>query len=147
MADLNDLVSELARARVELAGVRAQLEALMANDAIVEAQAYERSTKMRIAELENAIREAALKEYAENGNKRPHSAIAVRINKRLRYDVNAALEYCRKHFDAAVEVVLNTKVFEKAAKAAPNLDLDFVQVVEEPQATIASDLTPYLPAE
>ncbi len=144
MADLNDLVSELARARVELAGVRAQLEALMANDAIVEAQAYERSTKMRIAELENAIREAALKEYAENGNKRPHSAIAVRINKRLRYDVNAALEYCRKHFDAAVEVVLNTKVFEKAA---PNLDLDFVQVVEEPQATIASDLTPYLPAE
>jgi len=144
MADLNDLVSELARARVELAGVRAQLEALMANDAIVEAQAYERSTKMRIAELENAIREAALKEYAENGNKRPHSAIAVRINKRLRYDINAALEYCRKHFDAAVEVVLNTKVFEKAA---PNLDLDFVQVVEEPQATIASDLTPYLPAE
>lgn len=144
MADLNDLVSELARARAELAGVRAQLEALMANDAIVEAQAYERSTKMRIAELENAIREAALKEYAENGNKRPHSAIAVRINKRLRYDVNAALEYCRKHFDAAVEVVLNTKVFEKAA---PNLDLDFVQVVEEPQATIASDLTPYLPAE
>lgn len=144
MADLNDLVSELARARVELAGVRAQLEALMANDAIVEAQAYERSTKMRIAELENAIRGAALKEYAENGNKRPHSAIAVRINKRLRYDVNAALEYCRKHFDAAVEVVLNTKVFEKAA---PNLDLDFVQVVEEPQATIASDLTPYLPAE
>lgn len=144
MADLNDLVSELARARVELAGVRAQLEALMANDAIVEAQAYERSTKMRIAELENAIREAALKEYTENGNKRPHSAIAVRINKRLRYDVNAALEYCRKHFDAAVEVVLNTKVFEKAA---PNLDLDFVQVVEEPQATIASDLTPYLPAE
>lgn len=144
MADLNDLVSELARARVELAGVRAQLEALMANDAIVEAQAYERSTKMRIAELENAIREAALKGYAENGNKRPHSAIAVRINKRLRYDVNAALEYCRKHFDAAVEVVLNTKVFEKAA---PNLDLDFVQVVEEPQATIASDLTPYLPAE
>lgn len=144
MADLNDLVSELARARVELAGVRAQLEALMANDAIVEAQAYERSTKMRIAELENAIREAALKEYAENGNKRPHSAIAVRINKRLRYDVNATLEYCRKHFDAAVEVVLNTKVFEKAA---PNLDLDFVQVVEEPQATIASDLTPYLPAE
>lgn len=144
MADLNDLVSELARARVELAGVRAQLEALMANDAIVEAQAYERSTKMRIAELENAIREAALKEYAGNGNKRPHSAIAVRINKRLRYDVNAALEYCRKHFDAAVEVVLNTKVFEKAA---PNLDLDFVQVVEEPQATIASDLTPYLPAE
>lgn len=144
MADLNDLVSELARARVELAGVRAQLEALMANDAIVEAQAYERSTKMRIAELENAIREAALKEYAENGNKRPHSAIAVRINRRLRYDVNAALEYCRKHFDAAVEVVLNTKVFEKAA---PNLDLDFVQVVEEPQATIASDLTPYLPAE
>lgn len=144
MADLNDLVSELARARVELAGVRAQLEALMANDAIVEAQAYERSTKMRIAELENAIRKAALKEYAENGNKRPHSAIAVRINKRLRYDVNAALEYCRKHFDAAVEVVLNTKVFEKAA---PNLDLDFVQVVEEPQATIASDLTPYLPAE
>lgn len=144
MADLNDLVSELARTRVELAGVRAQLEALMANDAIIEAQAYERSTKMRIAELENAIRDAALKEYAENGNKRPHSAIAVRINRRLRYDVNAALEYCRKHFDAAVEVVLNTKVFEKAA---PNLDLDFVQVVEEPQATIASDLTPYLPAE
>lgn len=42
---------------------------------------------------------------------------------------------------AAVKTVLDAKVFEKAA---PSLGLDFVTIAEEPQATIASDLTDYL---
>ena len=143
MDDLNNLVLELAQARAEAAEAHARLVALMASTAIIEAQADEHFAKERVADLEDAVRKAALEEYARSGNKRPHPAISMRINKRLRYDVGAALEYCRKHFDAAVKTVLDARVFEKAA---PSLGLDFVTIIEEPQATIASDLTDYLPA-
>jgi len=139
---LDDLVSELAQARAEAAEAHARLVALMASAAIIEAQADEHFAKERVADLEDAVRKAALEEYVGSGNKHPHPAIAVRINKRLHYDVGVALKYCREHFDAAVKVMLDAKVFEKAA---PSLGLDFVEVVEEPQATIASDLTDYLP--
>ena len=141
MDDLNNLVLELARARAEVAEAHARLVALMASTAIIEAQADEHFAKERVADLEDAVRKAALEEYARSGNKRPHPAVSMRINKRLRYDVGAALEYCRQNFNAAVKTVLDTKVFEKVA---PNLGLDFVEVAEEPQATIASDLTDYL---
>jgi len=140
---LDDLISGLAQARAEAAEAHARLVALMASTAISEAQADEHFAKERVVDLEDAVRKAALEEYAKSGNKRPHPAVAMRINKRLRYDADAALEYCRKNFNAAVKTVLDAKVFEKVA---PNLGLDFVQITEEPQATIASDLTDYLPA-
>lgn len=139
---LDDLMLELAQARAEAAEAHARLVALMASAAIIEAQADEHFAKERVADLEDAVRQAALEEYTRSGNKHPHPAIVVRVNKRLHYDVGAALKYCREHFDAAVKVVLDTKVFEKAAQS---LGLDFVQITEEPQATIASDLTDYLP--
>ena len=140
---LDDLMLELAQARAEAAEAHARLVALMASAAIIEAQADEHFAKERVADLEDAVRQAALEEYTRSGNKHPHPAIAVRVNKRPHYDVGAALEYCRKHFDAAVKVVLDARVFEKAA---PSLGLDFVTIIEEPQATIASDLTDHLPA-
>ena len=141
MDDLNNLVLELAQARAEAAEARARLTALMVSAAIIEAQADEHFAVARVADLEDAVRKAALEEYAASGNKHPHLAVAVRVNKRLRYDPATALAYCCEHFDAAVKTVLDARAFEKVAG---NLGLDFVEPVEEPQATISSDLTAYL---
>jgi hypothetical protein len=50
-----------------------------------------------------------------------------------------ALIYCRQHLPNALK--LDARAFEKAAKVIP---LSFVDVVETPKATIATDLSEYL---
>jgi len=88
MDDLNNLVLELAQARAEAAEAHARLVALMASTAIIEAQADEHFAKERVADLEDAVRQAALEEYARSGNKHPHPVVSVQMYSQSYYDFN-----------------------------------------------------------
>jgi hypothetical protein len=58
---------------------------------------------------------------------------------KIEYDTARALTYAREHLPQALK--LDAREFEKVAKV---LKLDFVTTHEEPQATIATDLSKYL---
>jgi DNA polymerase-3 subunit epsilon len=85
------------------------------------------------------IRRSAL----EANDKHPHPAVGIRNITRLEYDPRKAYLWCQDHLPAAL--VLDRTFFEKHAKAvAKTSPLDFVTISQEPQATIATDLSAYL---
>ena len=90
-------------------------------------------------ETEATVRELAVQQFEATHDKKVHDAVTVKVFPELEYDPLAALEYCRAHLQQALK--LDTKIFEKIAKVAT---LDFVEIVETPKATIATDLSAYL---
>ena len=90
-------------------------------------------------ETEATVRALAVDFYTATGDKRAHEAVTVKVFRDLVYDEVMALIYCRQHLPNALK--LDTRAFEKAAKAIP---LAFVEFTETPKATIASDLSAYL---
>jgi hypothetical protein len=81
----------------------------------------------------------ALAIYYDTANKKPHSAVQVKMFTVLEYSPDAALNYARLHLPQALK--LDKRTFEKVAKAA---SLDFVQANKRPKVTIARDLSGYV---
>ena len=92
------------------------------------------AAKAECAEAEQALRDMTIQTYKETGNKAPSPGVGIRIITKLIYDAGKALEWAKQH---GLALKLDISAFEKIAKAdKPN----FVDVVEEPTATIAVDL-------
>jgi len=91
-----------------------------------------------VAQAEECVRTATLAEFERTGSKAPAPCVGVRVMTRLVYDANTALAWAREH-DMALS--LDKRAFEKVAKASPP---EFVEIVQEPSATIAVDLSAYL---
>lgn len=98
------------------------------------------AAKATLATAEEALRTATLAAYAAAGSKRPHPTVAVRVQARLHYDREVVTTWCRANLPGAL--VLDPKTFERVA---PTLQVPGVVLAEEPQATIAQDLTRWLP--
>lgn len=97
-----------------------------------------KSTAVIVAEAEMQLRESTIKSYNETGNKAPAVGVGIREVTKYDYDPALALKWAKSH-DLALK--LDDTAFKKIIKAdAP----DFVKVITEPQATIATDLTEYL---
>jgi len=86
---------------------------------------------------ESRLREMTLQAYAETGDKAPCPGVGIREITRLEYDPQVALLWATDH---RLSLKLDTQAFEKIAKASP---LEFVQIRQEAQATIATDLSKY----
>ncbi|MFH1486596.1 MAG: hypothetical protein ABIH46_11040 [Chloroflexota bacterium] len=84
---------------------------------------------------ENSLRNMSLAVYHETGNKAPVPGVAIKIFTRLQYHDEAALMWAIDH---RVAMKFDRAAFEKIAKATP---IPFVQTIQEPVATIATDLT------
>ena len=148
---LPDVVAALALARQAEQIARDRIESLersiaatpMAQLLIRERQALADALEDARA-LDAQVREMALNEHVFTGDKRPHPATTIKLYTVLQYDQGQALDYCRGHLPQALVVTLNAKVFEPVAKAA---GLDFVSIRQEPRATIARDLSAWLPVE
>ncbi len=87
-----------------------------------------------LATCESGLREYAVRVYQETGDKHPGPGINIRDITKLVYDAPAALAWA-KHHDVAL--ALDKSTFEKIARVTPP---DFVEIVVEHQATIATDL-------
>lgn len=87
---------------------------------------------------ETILRELTLKAYADTGNKTPVPGVGIREVTKLEYASQDAFKWAVEHNMA---LKLDVSAFEKIVKASP---LDFVKITQEPQATIATDLSKYL---
>ena len=87
---------------------------------------------------ETTLRQMTLAAYAQTGNKTPSPGVSVRETVQLLYEERDALGWAKEH---NLALQLDRKAFEKIAKADT---LDCVKYLTVPQATIATDLTPYL---
>lgn len=84
-------------------------------------------------------RAAALAEFK---NALP-TGLALRVTHSLKYDEQEAIKWCETNAKTAIKTVLDKKPFEALAEAS---DLAFVEKINTPTITIASDLSMYLEA-
>ncbi len=94
----------------------------------------ETDTKVACNEAEGKLREMAVAQYAETREKAVAPGVGIRVLTKLGYDNQAALGWAIEH---KLALKLDTPTFEKIAKTS---NLPFVNISEEPQATIATEL-------
>ena len=139
---LSPLVQTVAAARVATAQAQTTLTTArsaweQANAALLEAVTAARSAQTT---AEEALRTATLAAYAATGSKRPHPALGVRLITRLEYDRDRVTAWAHQHMPAVL--TLDTRQFEAIAR---QLAVPEVTVIQEPTATIRTDLTPWTP--
>jgi hypothetical protein len=88
----------------------------------------------QLAEEESLLRELTIKAYRETGSKSPAPGVGIREMTKLEYDAKEAFNWAIDH---KIALSLDKRSFETFAKATP---LAFVDVYQEVQATIATDL-------
>ena len=86
------------------------------------------------ATAEVTLRDMTLAAYHKTGDKHPVPGVDVRLIQQMNYDTAEALTWA---MDKRLALKLDVNAFEKVAKV---IRLDFVTIIEMPQATIASDL-------
>src|SRR3990167_7568994 len=90
-----------------------------------------------LTNAESRLRELTLQAYNETGNKQPAEGVGIRETTKLEYAPQVALVWATDH---RLALKLDIQAFEKIARASP---LEFVKVVAEAIATIATDLSKY----
>ncbi len=91
--------------------------------------------------LDEGIRQEAIKTFAETGNKAPWPGVGIREKTSVAYDPKQAFEWATEH---GLALRLDAPVFEQIMRAN-KADLPFfVRLEVTPQATIATDLGPYV---
>ena len=67
--------------------------------------------------------------------------LGLRITHSLKYDEAAAIKWCEVNAKAAIKTVLDKKPFEALAETS---NIEFVEKIDTPTITIATDLSEYL---
>ena len=144
---MKDAIARLARARqivteqeTALAEMTEELYASPLGLYLNKTRESLQKTKAAQADAEIDVREIGRNIFAETGDKTPHPAVKIKIYTALDYTDGDAVEYAREHLPQALKLIKN--IFEAAAKV---IKLDFVTMRKEPRATIARDLSKYLP--
>ncbi len=101
------------------------------------------SIASKVVLIAGQIREVAISTFAETGNKAPYPGVGIREREVLEFDKTKAFDWALEH---RLALSLDSKAFEKIMKANKVLP-DFVALKVEPQATIATDLSPYIQPE
>ncbi len=94
----------------------------------------ENNARAACQEAEAKLRELAVASYIETGEKAVAPGIGIRVMTCLTYDGQDALDWAMEH---KLALKLDSPTFEKIAKTSKLL---FVNIAEEPQATIATEL-------
>lgn len=147
----NDMLRAQLREVAERRAVRDDIEAAVK----AAREAFEASIAQQVQELAQAKADAAASEdaaralivaiYQTTQNKKPADGAGVQVRTTLEYDAAEALAAAKRMGVAVIPESLNVKLFETLAKQAPEA-FPFVRVVEEPVATLGTDLSAYLAA-
>jgi hypothetical protein len=150
---LDQLTAQLALARTEQAAAALALDELASeieqyvNDRygfrLQDAKNAVSEKNIVVRDLADFVRDRAVRLFVQDSTrKKLNSAVTIKEYTVLVYDSSDALEFARQHVPKALK--LDKRTFEKAARV---LEPDFVTVTKEPRATIASDLSAWLPQE
>jgi len=151
---LDELLQDLARCRHSVETQKAYIEAIQEEiDAAFGARltvARERllRAQVKLTDCDQVVRDRAVQTFQQTGDKKPSAAVQIKEYTVLVYDEDVALEFCRTSMPDVLK--LDKRLFEKVARTLKELpvakpDLDFVTVTVEPRASIASDLSAWLP--
>jgi len=89
------------------------------------------------------LRAGAADLYKSEDVRQPHPAVKIRLVRKLEYLENMAWEFCAEHLPKALK--LDKRFFEKHCRAVADTDpISFVEIIQEPQVTIARDLSAYI---
>jgi hypothetical protein len=127
------LAEEMEKAR----DVLEMTESWMAYEA---ARAAHGELLMDIENLRSEIKNDAIEDYEQTGEKKPTEGVAIRIYRRVDYDPEIALEWCKQSLPKALK--LDKSMLEKHLKAIQDTaPPEWVEYYEEPRPTISSDLS------
>ncbi|MEE9525052.1 MAG: hypothetical protein V3V78_00415 [Candidatus Woesearchaeota archaeon] len=84
----------------------------------------------QLTQTEIEIKEMALNEYSETGEKKLKFGVGIRIMKKLEYEEAEAFAWAKEH---SMALSLDKRSFDKIARADP---MDFIKINEIPQATL-----------
>jgi hypothetical protein len=110
-------------------------------------------TERMVSEITGEIKNAAVDQYRETGNKQLHLAVKIKDqHKFIITDQETALEFCKKNLP--IFIVLDQQAFLDYAKVTSGKGntvfapiQDFVNRIVIPTATISQDLSDYLVSE
>ena len=88
--------------------------------------------------IKEKVREEAIEEYGNTGEKKLLGGIGIRILSKLEYHELTAIEWARTNMSVAIKEVLDKKQFEIFAKTN---DLDFVKKEEKVSVTFPKEIT------
>lgn len=154
MLTLTEQVELLAQARADLANEKAKLDAARKafneqNAAVIAAVEAKMKT---VAELETSVKGIELELFTASGEKKPLEGLETKLFNKVVYVPFEALGWCIVHKPEFVQIILLSDYWEKwVIKEQDKIgvvdDLKDIpaKVVKEPKATIASDLSAYLP--
>ena len=137
MADLTQLVSVLASSRTAAAMMNATVAASRAeweatNTLLLQMAA---SAEAALTRADAALRDAALAAFTETGDVAPVPGVKIVQRTVLDYTEETALAWAKS---SGLALKLDTKAFEKVAKATP---IPGVTTRQVPSVTVATDLT------
>lgn len=114
-------------------------------EAYVEAEKILNETVPVFEKLDFSLRQRARNHWSWTKEKVLCEGLTVRLKTAVKYDMRAAVEWCKATMPELLRV--DDKAFEKVMKAMGDLAPKFVSVEEYPEAMIASDLSMYLEEE
>ncbi len=132
---------DLVRAKDALAVAVHKRDRTPEQQAVEQANLALSDVRSSIKESEYIIRDTACEHWSEDGDKHPWPGVVVKMYTVVEYDPKEALAWAKVNAPSFLR--LNKSAFEKAAKV--NLTGLVAQVKKEPRATIARDLSQYLP--
>lgn len=147
MNDLQEYANVVHRARKDVEFLRAQLvdlqdqlDASELGQSVASAKIALKEAKERTADVESKLKELAVKNYKDTGDKKPHPAVTIKIFSTVEIiDRKAALTWTVQNASKAVK--LDSIKFKAAVK---NLDeLSFIKKDTEHRATLSSKLSLY----
>lgn len=141
---LPELLKTLANYRQILQIAIQRKERFLANDEYQKILDDIADAKSLVSTGEKIVRKTAMDYYQESGDKHPHAKIEIKEVTVCRYEIPTAEEWCRINLPQAFE--WNQHFFEKHAIAVQQTaPVPFVEIVKDPMATIAQDLSGLIP--
>ena len=139
--DLHIARVEYDKLNAEIKAKREEMEAKFEKENL-DLLARQTEVKTVMETREQLVREAALLAYQQDGEKQRGFGIGIRVITKYEYDDKIAFDWAKQH---EICLTLDGKAFKDVCKADSTRP-DFVQVTEEPSATIATDLSKALEA-
>jgi hypothetical protein len=137
--DINTETLRLGRLREEQAHMKERLAVLQEefnrdNDELIQTV---KLTATTIDEVESSIRQDAVEQFKANGTKSFDCGVAIKMFTILNYEKDRALAWAKEHL---IALSLDKTAFEKIVKADEKSKPDFVEIIEEPRATIPTKI-------
>jgi len=138
---------EAARDRLNKTPEAKTVDEIVASLAEYQAKASEIESTIKTSWAMTAVDQFANKtgEEKEKAITEFRSALAkglgLRITHSLKYDEAAAIKWCEVNAKAAIKTVLDKKPFEALAETS---NIEFIEKIDTPSITIATDLSEYL---